>query len=84
MTQDEIRDALRQMQSHCHLREDLYKQGVAEYESVSAREVLYTLGYEEIQADEVLDAIHKNGHSILRVCLGNRSTSQSSRLRSLL
>jgi len=73
MTQDEIRDALRQMQSHCHLREDLYKQGVAEYESVSAREVLYTLGYEEIQADEVLDAIHKNGFNY---CLDPRFPSR--------
>ena len=61
MTKEQIADALRQMQSHCHMREDLYKQGVVEYESASARSVLYTLGYSDEQAEEVLDAIHAGG-----------------------
>jgi hypothetical protein len=56
MTTDQVNDAIRQLHSFCRAREE-----IKDYESMSARGVLYDLGYEEDEADEVLVAIYQGG-----------------------
>lgn len=61
MTPEQIYDAIRQMRSFVRGREDAYKEGIDDYIMVSAREVLYTLGYSGDESDEVLTYVHENG-----------------------
>jgi hypothetical protein len=63
MTAAQIADAFAQMQSHCNLLWEGYKEGSRDYEMVTAREVLYTLGFNQDQADEVLGKIAEAGFS---------------------
>ena len=55
MTTDQIHEAMGQMLSHCRQLEE------TDYHSVSARGVLYTLGYNEEDANEVIQALHDGG-----------------------
>jgi len=55
MTTEQIHEAMGQMISHCKELE------ANDYHSVSARGVLYTLGYAHDEADEVLTALHDGG-----------------------
>ena len=63
LSPDQVSDAVRQMKSHCRLLMEQYEAGVREYATVSARGVLYTLGYEEEDADQVLRFLAKDGFS---------------------
>jgi hypothetical protein len=56
MTKDQIREAIEQMKSHCRLQEE-----IGDYDSISARGTLYTLGYTEDQANEVLQTLFDGG-----------------------
>jgi hypothetical protein len=53
LTQDQLKEAIEQMKVHCDLK-------MADYEAVSARSVLYELGY-EADAEQVLKAIYDAG-----------------------
>jgi len=56
MNETQKRDAVKQVISFARNKEDLYAQGVKEaYVSVSLREVLYELGFESDEADEVIE-----------------------------
>jgi len=61
LTDEQVREAISQMKSHCRLLVEGYKAGTREYEMLSARGVLYTLGFDEAAADQVLEAIAKAG-----------------------
>jgi hypothetical protein len=63
MTEEQINEALEQMKSHCRISMEAHKAGVGEYEMVSARGVLYTLGYAADNAEEVIQAIADRGFS---------------------
>jgi hypothetical protein len=65
LTPDQIQEALRQMISHTELAE------ANDYEMTSARGALYTLGYTEEQADEVIDFMAAGGFTN---CLDPRIT----------
>lgn len=54
MTSDEIRDACKQMMVSCDMKQ-------ADYTPVSARGVLYELGYSSAQADEVIQFLFTAG-----------------------
>jgi hypothetical protein len=72
MTEEQVNEAIEQMKAHAKISVDLNKQGVGEYEFLSARGVLYTLGYEEPDADQVIQAIADRGFSY---CLDSRILS---------
>ena len=57
----QLREATEQMFSYCKASESAYKAGNAEYEMISARDVLYTLGFQPASADEILAAIGEAG-----------------------
>jgi len=61
MTSTQIVDAVRQMEAHCKLLMEQYKAGTGEYATVSARSVLYDLGFGTEDAEQVLLAIGKTG-----------------------
>lgn len=56
MTTDQLTDAAQQLRSFCRLRIE-----AGDYDAVSARGALYTLGYDEEQADAVLAALYASG-----------------------
>lgn len=60
MTYDQKAEAVVQMVNHCRLLMDQYKAGTGSYETVSARGVLYTLGFES-DVDEILAFIAEGG-----------------------
>jgi len=60
LTEEQCQEAVGQMIVHCRLIMEQYKAGVGEYESVSARSVLKTLGYEE-DIPQVLEFIAQGG-----------------------
>ena len=55
LTESQINEAIEQMRSHCKLLEE------TDYHSVSARGVLYTLGYSVKQTDEVITDLFDRG-----------------------
>jgi hypothetical protein len=59
MTTEQKSEAVQQMIAHCRLLMEQYEQG-GRYESVSARGVLYTLGF-EAEVNEVLAFIAEGG-----------------------
>lgn len=61
LTHDQLVDGTRQLLSHAKLLHEGYKQGTREYTSLSAREGLYTLGFTEDEADEIIDHIASRG-----------------------
>lgn len=61
MTKKQIDEAIAQMRSLVAEKEAAYRRGEAEYASLSAREVLYELGYARASADVVLLAIAGRG-----------------------
>lgn len=61
LSTNQKREAVAQMRSHCDLSMAKYETGVGEYESLSARSVLYELGYDEGEADEVLTFVAERG-----------------------
>ena len=63
LTEDQVNDAIRQLTVHCRLLMEQYEAGVGEYEIVSARGVLYTLGFEESDTDQILEHIAAGGFS---------------------
>jgi len=56
-----IADALEQMISHTNMLHEQYKAGTGEYEMVSARGVLYILGFDSNDAQSILEYISENG-----------------------
>jgi len=54
LTTDQIREAVEQMKSHCDLL-------MGNYEMVSARSALYTLGYNQEDAEQVLQTLYEGG-----------------------
>ena len=73
ITQEQIKDGVRQLLSHATMLHEQYKQGTREYTMISAREGLYTLGYNEDQADRIIDYIAAEGFSY---CLDPRIPSK--------
>lgn len=61
LTDEQVIEAVRQMISHTKLLMEQYHQGTGSYDPVSARGVLYTLGFEETDADQVLRAVASTG-----------------------
>lgn len=61
LTQEQVSEAVQQMKSHCRMLMEQYEAGVGEYASVSARGVLYTLGYAEEDADQVIQYLADRG-----------------------
>lgn len=61
LTTDQVKDAIAQMESHCRLSMDKYREGVGEYEMLCAREVLSTLGFHGDDRDQVLQALYDGG-----------------------
>jgi len=60
LTTEQVIDAVRQMHSHCDLLMAKYEAGIGEYKTVSARGVLYELGFGD-NVDQILDAIASAG-----------------------
>jgi hypothetical protein len=60
LTDDQVNEAIEQMKSHTRQSVEANKAGVGEYEFMSARGVLYTLGYVD-DADQVLKVIADRG-----------------------
>jgi len=60
LTDDQVKEAIKQMESFTKDQVDQYKAGISEYKYLSAREVLYALGF-EADADQVLQAIADKG-----------------------
>lgn len=56
MTEDQIQDAVRQVRVHCDLL-------MENYEMVSMRSALYTLGFDPDEADEVIQYCADHGFS---------------------
>jgi len=56
VTKEQIKEAVAQMRSHCQLLEE-----TSDYHGVSARGVLYELGYGADDADEVIRALADGG-----------------------
>lgn len=71
MNGTKINEAIRQMCTHCDLK-------MRDYEPVSARGVLYELGFGEDEAETVLEYLDANGFTY---CLdrfyGNRPSAQA-------
>jgi len=62
LTKEQKIDGVKQALSFARDKEDLYAQGVKEaYVSVSLREVLYVLGYEADEADEIIEFCASRG-----------------------
>lgn len=61
MTEDQVNEAIEQMQIHTRNSVELYKQGRGDYETMSARSVLRTLGYNTADTLTVLQAIAARG-----------------------
>ena len=56
MTTEQIKEAIEQMKSHCDLH-------MADYNMLSARGTLYTLGFHGQDAEDVLKTLHESGFS---------------------
>jgi hypothetical protein len=61
MTDSQVNEAIEQMKSHTRHSVELNKRGIGEYEFMSARGVLHTLGYDGEDVDQVLKAIAARG-----------------------
>jgi hypothetical protein len=61
LTDTQVDEAIKQMKSDCQLSVEKYKQGVGEYESLSARMVLRRLGFDTADTLQVLQAIAARG-----------------------
>lgn len=61
LTQDQLLDARRQMRSHCRLVMENYEAGTGEYEMLSARGVLNTLGFHGDEVEQVLQYLFDGG-----------------------
>ena len=70
----EVLEAIEQLKTHCKLAMDAHEAGVGEYKMLSARSGLYELGYNEDQADAILEQIADGGFSY---CLDHKIKCQS-------
>lgn len=62
LTDDQVLDGARQLRVHAELLTHQYQAGVGEYVSLSARQGLMTLGYEDKgHQDQILRYIHDQG-----------------------
>lgn len=61
LTDDQVNEAIEQMQIHTRNSVEAYKAGTGDYETMSARSVLRTLGYNTADTLQVLQAIAARG-----------------------
>lgn len=61
LTDDQVKEAIGQMKSYTRQSVEAHKAGITEYEFLSARGVLHTLGYPEDETDQVLQVIADRG-----------------------
>ena len=61
MRSDQLTDAVAQMRVHTRLAMEQYEAGVREYQTTTARAVLYELGFTAEQADDVIRYIAQRG-----------------------